>query len=45
LARRGHTVLYAYATMVETPLATSRVSQAIPRGLNIVGVEIDGTFQ
>jgi glycosyltransferase involved in cell wall biosynthesis len=45
LARRGHTVLYAYAAMVETPRGNLSRQPGDPPGLDIVGVEIGGVFQ
>jgi glycosyltransferase involved in cell wall biosynthesis len=45
LARRGHTVLYAYAAMAETPRGNLARQSSDPAGLDIVGVEIGGVFR
>src|SRR5215470_3436863 len=45
LARRGHTVLYAYAAMAETPRGNLARQPTDPPGLDIVGLGIDGVFQ
>jgi len=45
LARRGHTVLYAYAGMIETPRGNLTRQPDDPPGLDIVGVEIGGIFR
>ena len=44
LARRGHTVLHAYATMSETPRGKLARQQSDPPGFAVVGVGIDGSF-
>ena len=45
LARRGHTVLYAYAAMAETPRGNLDRRPCDPPSFNIVGVEINGVFR
>jgi colanic acid biosynthesis glycosyl transferase WcaI len=45
LARRGHTVMYAYADMIETPRGNLARLPSDPPGLDIVGVEIGGIFR
>jgi glycosyltransferase involved in cell wall biosynthesis len=45
LARRGHTVLYAYAAMIQTPRGNLDRQPGDPPGLNIVGVGIRGVFR
>jgi glycosyltransferase involved in cell wall biosynthesis len=45
LARRGHTVLYAYAIMIETPRGNLARQPDDPPGLEIVGVGIDSAFR
>jgi colanic acid biosynthesis glycosyl transferase WcaI len=44
LARRGHTVLHAYATMFETPRGNLARQPGDPPGFDIVGVGIGGVF-
>jgi hypothetical protein len=44
LARRGHTVLHAYATMSETPRGKLARQQGDPPGFEVIGVGIDGAF-
>jgi glycosyltransferase involved in cell wall biosynthesis len=44
LARRGHTVLYAYAAMIETPRGNLARQPGDPPGFDIVGVGIGGVF-
>jgi colanic acid biosynthesis glycosyl transferase WcaI len=45
LARRGHTVLHAYATMFQTPRGNLARQRDDPPGFDILGVGIDGVFQ
>src|SRR5437016_2035199 len=45
LARRGHTVLYAYAAMIETPRGNLARRPDDPPGLDIVGIGINSAFQ
>jgi glycosyltransferase involved in cell wall biosynthesis len=45
LARRGHTVLYAYAAMIETPRGNLDHQPGDPPGLDIVGVGIGSVFR
>jgi glycosyltransferase involved in cell wall biosynthesis len=44
LARRGHTVLYAYAAMVETPRGNLARQPNDPPGFDIVGVGVGSVF-
>jgi colanic acid biosynthesis glycosyl transferase WcaI len=44
LARRGHTVLHAYATMFQTPRGKLTRQPGDPQGFDVVGVGIDGAF-
>jgi glycosyltransferase involved in cell wall biosynthesis len=44
LARRGHTVLHAYAAMFETPRGNLARQPGDPPGFDVVGVGIGGVF-
>jgi colanic acid biosynthesis glycosyl transferase WcaI len=45
LARRGHTVLHAYATMFQTPRGNLVRQVGDPPGFSVLGVEIGDTFR
>src|SRR5215468_9401864 len=45
LARRGHTVLHAYATMFQTPRGNLTHQDGDPPGFGVLGVEIGDTFR
>ena len=45
LARRGHTVLHAYATMFQTPRGNLARQDHDPPGFGVMGVEIGDRFR